>query len=244
MLRSPREADGIRINAYLAQSGLGSRRSVEALITGGSVTLNGKTVISLSQRVNPGHDVVVCDGRKIQARAFEYIMLHKPPGFASTRHDPHAKKTIYDLLPPAWHPLNYAGRLDMESEGLMLLSNDGAWIASITHPRHKIVKTYEVEVEGFPKTESLESAQRGIRNRGEVLTFASARILTTRSRSTRLLIHLNEGRNREIRRVFKVLGHRVIWLKRIAIGRVQLGLLKKGMSRPLTREEICSLAGD
>lgn len=238
----PHGARVVRINAFLARAGLGSRRAVENLVIRGLVTLNGNKVRSLAQRVDPERDIILCKGRPVRARAFEYIMFHKPTGCACTRHDPHASQTIYDFLPPQWQHLNYAGRLDVDSEGLLLLSNHGAWIDNITHPRHGIVKTYEVEVEGSPQAESLAMARRGVRDKDDILKLVSARVLVSRNRSARLRVQLKEGKNREIRRIFKTLGHRVTWLKRVTIGRVHLGSLKKGMYRPLTRAEIASLS--
>lgn len=217
-----------RINAFLASAGLGSRRSVEEFVREGRVTVNGEIIRNLAQRVDVANDRVVCDGREVRSARLRYVMLHKPRGYACTREDPHAKKTIYDLLPREFQNLAYAGRLDMESEGLLLLSNDGAWIQELTHPRHEVRKVYIVEVEGRVKGETLERVKQGVRSEDEWLKAESVEVLGSSPRVTRMKVVLKEGKNREIRRIFAVLGHRVLSLKREAMGKWRLGELRKG----------------
>jgi len=228
----------MRINAFLASAGLGSRRSVEKFILEDRVAVNGRIVRDLAFRVDPTVDQIICDGKLVRMRESRYVMFHKPRGCACTRYDPHAAKTIYDLLPSELHHLKYAGRLDVDSEGLLLLSNDGDWIQQITHPRHQIVKTYEVEVAGDPTEKTLEAARHGIQDDGEWLRVDSIQLLVQKVKSSLLRVTLREGKKREIRRIFGALHHPVRRLKRIAIGRLSLGALKSGEWRELNRKEI------
>ncbi len=179
-------SSSLRLNAFLASAGLGSRRSVENLIREGRISINGKKVQDLATRVNPGQDQVSCDGKKIQSLKFEYVALNKPRGFACTRDDPFALKTIYDLLPRHFSHLTYAGRLDIESEGLVLLSNDGQWLQHISHPRYEVSKIYIALVSGKATQETLEAAKRGVNDEGEWLNVDSAHILASPGRVTKL----------------------------------------------------------
>jgi 23S rRNA pseudouridine2605 synthase len=168
---------------------------------------------------------------------FQYVIFNKPPGYACTRHDPHATKIIYDLLPKELHHLMHVGRLDIDSEGLLLLTNDGEWLNQVIHPRNQISKKYEVEVSGKPTREILASACKGIRSKGELLKIENARVVRVLGDSTLLEAELREGKNREIRRIFGTLGHEVLRLQRISIGNLELGDLKPGCWRELTPEE-------
>jgi 23S rRNA pseudouridine2605 synthase len=236
---SPRR-DGIRLNAFLASAGLGSRRSVEVLIQQGKVSINGQIVRDLSTRVDPSNDQVSVSGRKVQPQPFRYVMLHKPPGFACTHDDVHATKTIYDLLPKDLSHLRYAGRLDVPSEGLLLLSNDGDWINRISHPSQGVIKVYEVHVKGSPSSEALEKAKRGIRSEGELLRVEAVRVLRQSPDHSFVRVELREGKKREIRRIFDVLGHRVLRLQRVSIGRLKLSGLRSGAWRELTHKEVAA----
>lgn len=230
----------LRLNAFLASSGLGSRRSVEELISEGKIRVNGEVIRDFSTRVDPSKDEVMCQGKKVQVRKFQYIALHKPPGFACTRDDPFIKKTIYDLLPPHFQHLAYAGRLDIESEGLVVLSNDGQWLNLILHPRHEVKKEYLVVVTGHPALNALKAAQHGIKDKGETLHIDSAHILKTTDKTTKLKVILHTGKNREIRRIFKTLGHPVLELQRVSIGKLHLGNLRKGYWKELSPAEVQS----
>ncbi len=233
----------MRINAFLASAGLGSRRSVEKFILEDRVAVNGRIVRALAFRVDPTVDQIICDGKPIRAHKSRYVMFHKPRGCACTRYDPHAAKTIYDLLPSELHHLKYAGRLDVDSEGLLLLSNDGDWIQQITHPRHQMVKIYEIEVAGRPSEKILEAVRHGIQDGGEWLRVDSIRLLTQKARSSLLRVTLREGKKREIRRIFGALHHRVTRLKRISIGSLTLNQLSPGEWRELTLKEMKKLFG-
>ncbi|MDD2707679.1 MAG: pseudouridine synthase [Verrucomicrobiae bacterium] len=238
----------VRINAFLASAGLGSRRSVESLVREGRVTLNGTRVESLSVRVDPERDQVACDGRAVKTLVSRYVLFHKPAGCACTRHDPHIRKTIYDLLPAELHHLAYAGRLDADSEGLLLLSNDGDWLERLAHPRHGVRKTYHVLVKGRPSPEVLDKARKGVHSEGELLKPELVGVLEESSPAPRkhvrgaeppvwLVVMLREGRKREIRRIFGALGHPVKRLCRVAVGKLELGGLPVGKWRDLTPVE-------
>lgn len=228
----------IRINSFLAKAGLGSRRAVETHVLDGHVRVNGEVIRDLGRRVDPATDRVECLGRTIQPLPFQYIMLHKPTGYACTREDPHAKRTIYDLLPNDLSTMRYAGRLDLDSEGLLLLSNDGIWLEQITHPRHGVAKIYEVIVRGRPLPEIFAQAKAGIRSRGELLRVESMECISYNRDNSKLKIILKEGKNREIRRICLALGHPVRDLKRIAVGPLRLGNLASGSWRPLSPSEV------
>ena len=228
----------LRINAYLAAAGLGSRRKVEQLVRDGRIAINALVVHELMAQVDPARDRVTCDGVALHLAGHRYLMLHKPAGYTCTHRDPHARHTIYDLLPPWLHHLNYAGRLDVESEGMLLLSNDGGWLQRVSHPRHQARKTYEVDVRGQPAAAGLEEARRGVRSAGEILRVDSIRILGRTANGTSLLLSLREGKKREIRRIFDALQHPVTRLKRVTTGALQLGGLGPGRWRELTPAEV------
>ena len=207
----------MRLNRFLASCGLGPRRSCEALILEGRVTLNGEVCLDLSMRVGPA-DVVTCDDRRLTQRGTQVIILHKPIGYTTTSKDEGGKRTVYDLLPPEWSHLRYAGRLDRESEGLLFMSNDGDLINRITHPKHGLEKEYEVFldkpflrekkgvlVKGFPLPEGhakMESV--------EFITRRHARVV------------LKQGLKRQIRQMFDTMGCPVRRLIRTRIGHLTL----------------------
>jgi 23S rRNA pseudouridine2605 synthase len=232
----------MRINAFLAAAGLASRRGAERLIEEGRVTFNGTVVRNLATRVDPDSDRVECEGQPVIHGTRLYALVNKLPGYACTRNDPHSRKTVYDLLPGDLQALAHAGRLDVESEGMLLLSNDGDWINKITHPRHGTRKDYEVEVRGVPNKETLDRALRGVQSRGETLRLEAAIVLGVKGGRAILAVRLREGRNREIRRLFGALQHEVLRLIRVAIGGLKLGALKPGTWRWLTPEEVALLA--
>ena len=236
MERSRKEK--IRINAFLALAGLGSRRSVESLVKDGRVSVNGKVVADLALKVDPRKDRIACDGTMIHLQAFLYVMLHKPRSYACTRKDSHMSKTIYDLLPTDLHHLSHAGRLDIDSEGMLLLSNDGDWLNGVIHPKYEERKIYHVEVTGDFTDKTIQAAYRGIQSRGEWLKVDSIKFLEKNKRSTLVQIELRQGKNREIRRIFGALHCPVIRLQRMGIGELQLGNLKKGCWRYLEQKEI------
>lgn len=217
-----------RVQKLLSQWGIASRRQAEQMILAGRVTLNG-TIAQLGQKANPAIDQLTVDGvviRPAQRPAFIYLLMHKPAGVLSTCTDPWQRPTVLDLLPPSLaegqgiHPV---GRLDADSTGALLLTNDGALTFHLTHPRHHIPKTYEVWVEGYPTESVLQQWRQGVMLSGRRTLPTKVTVLqTSPHRKTRLQVVLTEGRNRQIRRVAEQLGHPVLQLHRTAIGPIQL----------------------
>ena len=222
------------LTKFLAASGAASRRHSAELIKTGHVSVNGDVCIDPSVRISPD-DRVSLDGRDIEpVRAFVYVMLHKPRGYVCTSDDPHAPKKALDLIDIPDVRLVSAGRLDKNSEGLILFSNDGAWIEQLTHPRHGTRKTYQVTTDRPLTTADIRLlTTSGVQNDGETL-----RALSIRAQAPgRYIFILGEGRNREIRRMMESLGNRTRRLKRIAVGGLRLGGLPMGQWRMLTPAE-------
>jgi 23S rRNA pseudouridine2605 synthase len=223
----------MRLNRFLAAAGIGSRRKCDELIAAGRVTINGQTCTDFS--VQPTErDHVKVDGKMVHVNLPLTIILHKPAGFVSTKSDPHARDTIFDLLPPKLRRLFNVGRLDAQSEGLLLLTNDGALAQRLTHPRYKIDKEYEVTLDR-PWDPSLKSKLLiGIFLDGQRAKIANLHSIAP----TKLRVVLRQGINRQIRRMFEKLEYRVKSLVRIRIGNLRLGDLPRGHWRPLTKHEL------
>jgi 23S rRNA pseudouridine2605 synthase len=231
----------VRLQKFLAEAGIASRRASEQVILEGRVTVNGKTVTELGSKVDPAHDKVLVDGRAIKARRKLYIALNKPPGYICTRRDPESRKIISELLPAEWSNLVSVGRLDCASEGLIFLTNDGDFCLKLTHPRYGVRKKYRVTIEGRVDPAFTELLVKGVVHEGERLKAERARALATNNSTTLLEIELAEGKYRELRRMFEVLGRNVVKLQRIQIGPIKLGELRLGRWRTLTGAEIKSL---
>jgi len=228
----------MRLNRFLAAAGIGSRRHCDELIAAGRVTINGKTCTDFSAQ--PGErDHVKVNGKLVRVAPPLTIMLHKPAGFVSTRKDSRARDTIFDLLPAKFSRLFNIGRLDAQSEGLLLLTNDGDLAQSLTHPRYKIEKEYEVTLDRPWDPALAPKLLRGIFLDGE-----RARIARLHSVSpVRLRVVLRQGINRQIRRMFETIGYRVKGLIRVRIANLRIGDLPRGHWRALTSGEINSLRG-
>jgi 23S rRNA pseudouridine2605 synthase len=228
----------MRLNRFLAAAGLGSRRHCDELITAGRVTINGKVCTNFSAQPR-GRDHVKVDGKLVHVAPPLTIMLHKPAGFVSTRKDRHARDTVFDLLPAKFSRLFNVGRLDAQTEGLLLLTNDGELAQRLTHPRFKADKEYEVTLD-----RSWDSALTPKLLRGILLDGQRAKIPRLHSVSpTRLRVLLRQGINRQIRRMFEAVGYRVKHLRRIRIGNLRLADLPRGHWRVLTQQELKSLEG-
>ena len=231
----------VRLQKFLADAGVASRRASEQIILAGRVLVNGAAVAELGRKVDPAHDQVVVDGRLLKPKRKLYIALNKPPGYICTRRDPESRRIISELLPAEWSNLVSVGRLDCASEGLIFLTNDGEFCLRLTHPRYGVRKTYRVTIEGRVDSELAERLVKGLVHEGEKLQAHRARILATSNSTTLLEIDLAEGKYRELRRMFEVLGRQVIKLQRIQIGPIKLGELRTGRWRALTGAEIKSL---
>jgi 23S rRNA pseudouridine2605 synthase len=227
----------MRLNRFLAAAGIGSRRKCDELIADGRVTINGRVCTNFSTQ--PGErDHVKVDGQMVHAEGALTIALHKPAGFVSTRSDPHVRDTIFDLLPPKFPRLFNIGRLDAQSEGLLLLTNDGDLAQRLTHPRFKIEKEYEVILDRPWNREHEQKLLRGIFLEGRRAQIARLRSTGPR----RLRVVLRQGINQQIRRMFYAVGYEVERLVRIRIGNLRLGELPRGQWRALKKSELASFS--
>ena len=242
---------GVRLQKIISQWGIASRRQAEEMIKLERVRVNG-VLAHLGQKVNPDTDTITVDGKKVSTKErpiSTYLLINKPPGVVSTCYDPQARPTVLDLLPEdlrfgkGIHPV---GRLDADSTGALILTNDGELTFKLTHPRHNIPNTYRVLVKGHPPEETLQKWRTGVFLDKRKTRPASIRLLDTKASNSYLEVVLKEGRNRQIRRVAKLLGYPVIQLHRTAIGSIKLQLSKKeylseGSYRYLTDNEIIYL---
>jgi pseudouridine synthase len=229
-----------RLQKILSRYGIASRREAEQLILAGRVRLNGEVVTELGTKADPISDRIEVDSNLIlkETPQTQWLLLHKPVGFICTRRDPQGRNTVFDLLPLGCDRLYYVGRLDYNSSGALLLTNDGDTANRLTHPSHHIPKTYEVWVQGHPKRSDLEQWRHGLILDEKMTLPAEVKILAKQSQQTQLQIILKEGRNRQIRRIAEQLGYPVIALHRSAIASIYLGDLTSGHHRQLLPQEI------
>jgi 23S rRNA pseudouridine2605 synthase len=231
-------AEGERLQKVLAAAGFGSRRKCEELIQVGRVEVNRRVVTELGTRVDPSRQEIRVDGAPLSQVRRAYYAVYKPPGVVSTSRDPSGRPCVVDLIPSSHQRLFAVGRLDLHSEGLILLTNDGELAHRLTHPRFGVRKVYRVLVAGHPTREILDGLREGIHLFEGLARVAEVRIKRRQKQSTLLEMVLEEGRNREIRRVLARVGHKVLHLVRIAVGPVRLGKLAPGQYRRLSRQEI------
>jgi len=231
----------VRLQKILARAGVASRRASERIIAAGRVKVNGAVVTAMGVQVEPGRDVVTVDDRPVGRKSRRYIALHKPRGFICSRAPEERRNRVADLLPQEWSDLFSVGRLDYQSEGLILLTNDGDFCLKLTHPRYRIPKVYVAGVRGRVKPETLRKFTRGVLSAGEKLQALRARLLTANNTSSTVELELTEGKNREVRRLFEAENLTVERLLRVRIGPVKLGELPAGKWRALTESEIKSL---
>lgn len=239
---TPDLGDGLlRLNRFLALAGVCSRRAADALIKGGAVAINGTVIRELGQRIDPINDEIICNGQIVKPERPTYILFNKPKGVVCTNSDREHRRRVIDFLPTQCGRLFTVGRLDADSEGLVLATNDGQFSQRISHPRHGVAKTYAVLVRGRVDREAVDKARGGVWL-AEGRTAESKIVIERTGRDrTYLKVSLREGRNREIRRIFAKLGHSVISLKRVRIGPLSLHGLGRGRYRFLTREEVDKL---
>lgn len=239
----------LRLQKILSAAGVASRRTAETLIQQGRVAVNGRTVTELGTRADPWRDEIRVDGRRIQPAARRrYLLLNKPKGYVSTRRDPQGRRTVMDLLKGVRESVYPVGRLDYDSEGLLLLTNDGDLAAALTHPRHEVERVYRVEVRGVPDERALAALERGIVLDGRRTAPATVRVVPAPGRPARerrattvLRMTLREGRNRQVRRMCAAVGHPVVRLTRIRIGPIQDERLRSGELRDLSPSEVRAL---
>ena len=228
----------MRINKYLAECGVASRRACDKLISEGKVTLNGKRA-ALGDDVDEGKDEVLVDGEPVHLHLqHKYYLMNKPKGYICSVHDEKGRKTVMDLLPAGAGRVYPVGRLDYDTEGMLLLTDDGDLAFRLTHPKNEIPKTYLVRIEGSISDAALNQLRTGVELDGRLTNKSKVKVVETDKNYTKLHVTINEGRNRQVRRMFESIGKEVVFLKRIKIGDMGLGSLERGKVRKLTAEEI------
>ncbi len=230
----------MRINKYIAQSGIASRRKADKLIEQGRVQVNGTTVTMLGFEIRR-KDKVTIDGKLIKGQNFEYYRFYKPAGYITTSSDEKGRKTIYDILPQNMHSMKPVGRLDKDSSGLIILTNDGDLIYELTHPSIKVSKVYRVTVDSKITNAELETLAGGIEIEKGKIAYADVAVLESSNSKTLLEMTLYQGMNRQIRRMIEFLGHNVVSLKRIRHATIDVEGLKKGQFKPLKPKQIREL---
>jgi len=234
----------VRLQKFMADAGVASRRAGEKLILDGLVRVNGHIVRLLGTKVDPDRDEVQVDGKIIRAKRKLYIALKKPPGCVCSHKDELDRPTIYDLLPREWQIVHSVGRLDFNTAGLIFLTNDGQFALHLTHPRYGVRKKYVATVEGEVTREILARFTGGIWHAGEKLKAQKARIVSGGRTRSLVELELIEGKNREVRRLFESQNLTVRRLQRIQIGKIKLGELKLGKWRTLTSAELKTLLSE
>lgn len=231
----------IRLQKYLAEAGIASRRKSEEIILEGRVSVNGKITDTLGIKVDDERDIVCVDGKYVKnTQKSIYIMLNKPVGSVTTVSDQFGRKTVMDYI-DIKQRIYPVGRLDYDTSGLLLLTNDGELTNRLTHPKHNINKNYIAAVKGRPTAEALERFRKGLIIDGRMTAPAEIKIIKTDNKTTTLDIKIHEGRNRQVRKMCQAIGVPVTDLKRIAIGNIKLGELAAGEYRHLTDEEVAYL---
>ena len=229
-----------RLNKYLAHAGVGSRRHCEELIVAGRVSIDGQKVRDLATRVGEGQSVCV-DGQPVRTERFVYWLVNKPRGYLCTNHDPARRPLAIDLVPHVLQRVYTVGRLDEDSEGLLLLTNDGDLANRLMHPRFGVEKTYVVQVAGDPTRDDLAKLQKGVWLSDGFVRARHVKRMRKQGDSVWLRMVLSEGKNREIRRMLARLSHKVMRLQRVALGPIELGRLGVGKSRPIAAYELREL---
>lgn len=229
----------IRLNKFLSQVGAASRREADKMISEGRVEVNNEVIQELGYKIDGEKDEVKVDGKRVnREKSLAYLMLNKPLGYLVTMKDPYQRPTIKELLPSLKKRIFPVGRLDYDSEGLLLLTNDGELAYRLTHPSFEVKKTYIVKVRGEPDLLKLARLKKGIFLYGKKTAPAQITLLSRDSKGALLKTEIHEGRKREVKRMFETIGHKVVSLKRVAFGGLTLGKLKPGEWRFLTQKEV------
>jgi 23S rRNA pseudouridine2605 synthase len=228
-----------RLQKVLAKAGIASRRGAEKLIRQGKVRVDGKVVTEMGTKVDPGTQAIECEGIALSSQEKKvYVLLHKPSGYLSTVDDPQGRPIVTDLLKNIKERVYPVGRLDLDTEGALLLTNDGELAQKILHPSHEVNKTYVAKVKGLPGKKKLDALSKGIELEGRKTWPADIEVLNTKVQSAIIRIIIHEGRKRQVRKMFEAIGHPVLELKRIAYGQLELGELRSGKYRFLTPADI------
>ncbi len=233
----------IRLQKFLSRAGVASRRTSEGLILQGRVRVNGERVTELGTKVDPAVDRVEVDGEVVRREPARWVLLHKPRGVVSTLRDPQRRPTVYSLLSPGDRTLRYVGRLDLDTEGLLLFTNEGETLHRLTHPSTGIEREYRVGVVGVPDRDKVAALAQGVELADGPARAEDVRIvrILPRGKGAILALTLREGRKREVRRMIEAIGHEVHRLRRVRFGPLRLGDLKPGEWRELTPAEIREL---
>ena len=234
-----------RLQKFLAEAGVASRRKAEEYIKAGDVAVNGSVVTELGTKVDPQKDVVTFKGKEVSTKETEmvYIMLHKPEGYVTTSKEQFGRRAVMDLVKGISTRIFPVGRLDYDTSGLLLLTNDGDLTYKLTHPKHDIMKTYIAKVFGTPTDMDLQMFRRGVVVDGRKTKSAKIQIIETNDRFATVEIIIHEGRNRQVRKMCAAIKHPVAHLKRVSTGDLSLGDLPKGKYRYLTEKEVKYLKG-
>jgi 23S rRNA pseudouridine2605 synthase len=230
-----------RIQKILARAGICSRRKAEEYVAAGRVTVDGQVITRPGVKVDPEHAAILVDGKPIRQEEKVYILLNKPPGYVTTMDDPQGRPIVMDLLPSITHRIFPVGRLDLDSEGALILTNDGALANKLLHPRYEINKTYEATIQGFPQPSALKKLEQGVLLDGKKTWPAALKILRRKKGTTTIEVIIHEGKKRQVRKMFQAVGHHVLRLKRTAYGRLKLGPLEQGTYRFLGENDIKKL---
>ena len=222
----------------MSHNGVCSRRNAMSVIQEGKISVNGKVILEPSTKVDPQNDVVCFEGQRVRAQNYEYILLYKPQGYTTTTEDPFAEKIVLDLLPGHLNHVNPVGRLDKNTEGLLLLTNDGRVAQKLTHPSFHVDKVYCATIDGILTEPHKAKLEKGVVFDGQKTFPCKIFDVRREGHETTLRISLHEGRKRQVRRMFDTLGYTVTFLKRERQGPLTLDGLKPGQWRPLTKQEI------
>ena len=232
----------MRVNKFLAEAGISSRRQADRLILEGRVMINNQVVTEMGLQIDPDKDQVMVDGRSVGLPSqWDYLVLNKPPGFLTTVSDPFGRPTVMDLLPPGNTRLYPVGRLDLDTSGLLFFTNDGEMALALTHPRHLVEKTYRVKVKGVPGEQKLQNLASGVLLEDGLTAPAKVALDGVESGNAIIKITIREGRKRQIKRMMLHINHPVLSLHRMAVGPLTLGDLKPGEFRCPTEYELAEL---
>jgi 23S rRNA pseudouridine2605 synthase len=230
-----------RLQKILAKAGIASRRKAEQLILEGRIRINGRIVSEVGSKADPNRDTITCDHRPITIEEKVYILLNKPAGYVTTLSDPQGRSVVSDLVADIPLRLFPVGRLDLETEGALLMTNDGELGNAILHPRYEVNKTYEATVIGSPAEEKLNLLRQGITIDDVQTRPAKIRVLKRHKERTHVEIIIHEGKKRQVRKMFQAISHRVLHLKRTAYGNLRLGALPVGKYRILSPNDLKSI---
>lgn len=231
-----------RLQKILSQAGVASRREAEAMIVAGRVTVNGKVVTELGTKADPALDVIALDGRNLRPPTRQlYILLNKPAGYMTTLKDPQGRPLVIDLVKDVGERVYPVGRLDYNTEGLLLLTNDGDWANALAHPRHEVNKEYHVRVQGRVSEEQVLMLTAGVELEDGMTAPAVVRVIKESENNTWVSVTIHEGRYRQVRRMCAAVGLAVVRLKRVGYGNLSLGDLKPGQYRLLKPEEVADI---